>query len=280
VGVELSSPYPKTQGELRQEVSKLMRGMDIKTEQLQRAMGSLTEEEKHKADRFLFYYKTISKANVSPIGINRITSCENEIITLGRGYDYDFTLEKIESQGIPELSTNNLPLMFLLSTELISMDANSFNKLVIKDLLQEQHTARFQEKHKNHTLLFGDTQFGNSEAKSYLRAVERYLKQKEIRERPSKEEIKRAQMELGARNILRYVDLDGIEIRLEKTSFEAWEEFLKENQELAKRLMKLSNVGQEQRNHNWQTQEFVTLIHKAFSLLRTKGFCGYPDLSA
>ena len=280
--------YPIPQDELSVIVGQAMNGLDLVANRVKVIRNNLSPEEQARADSFLFYVDTLREKNVSPITVSAETYTKDKKILLERLYNTDIQFERglgwngIFGEGFPELKWNNLWSRFFKNYFYYGLDGTSkYTEEKILEYIDEwdidEHKGIILEKFRKRELLNGDRHFGSSQFKLYLWHINQCFKQGDISTKPSEEEIERAKAELADKNILAYIDLQGREVRPNKTRYEAWNEFRTENPEHFQRLVELCNLPYEQRKplHG----ELYPLVDKAFTLLRVKGFNAYPDLT-
>ena len=268
--------YPMPRTELKIIIEASMAGFGIIAEGLERGRNEFTPQEQPGLDGFLFYYNSLKNSNVSPItvksGLKKDLDKKLGLFTYyigdissSEGGNGNWAGWKFPENLAPWLHSSNLWIYFIARKR----SRESLEKY-IKESLIEEHKDRLIEKLENGNLLRGDLHFGLSQLKSFLSMANHYSSYTKL---PA-QDIERAKVELGDRNVLRYVNLQGEEIVCGKTTFEAWEEFQIENPKLFEGLVKGFASG------NQPTPELQVLLNNAFTLLRLKGFSKYPDLSA
>lgn len=290
--------YPLPKRELKAIIESTMEGLINTNKRLGKMekTGNLTEEERVRADSFNFYCRTLIENKISSVSIhsnfkdydkemNTKTSYVSDI-AFG-GYTGWYGIFENEYYKVPKLEWNNFGSYFEIGEYLNEGRLREH----IKDSLFEKYENSLLEKFGKGKLLRGDIRFASDEVKIHLSIIYDEIRQGLINSKPSKEAIERAKVELADNNRLRYIDSNGNEIRVNKTRYEAWEEFKQGNQLIVQRLTELVNEpliskmypyhksGHTQNADKVLEQEYFSLADKALLLLRVKGFSMYPDLT-
>ncbi len=262
----LSESYPLPQSELKAIVDAIRPVVEDAAQRVERLKTSITsnlsQRESARVEGFLFYYQKMLEHDVSPISV---TMSSHQ----GGYYSPDFRIgerswawQGVADVGIPYYSGNNFWNFFWKDNGKIIREEEDLDRIL------EEHREVILERFRTGQLLLGDSSFAENPFENYL-----WMKKSEGKTL-TKEEIEKARIDYDGKNILRYVDWQGKEIRVGRTLFEAWEEFKDENPELILGLVEICNLDRDIISE--RRDEFDLLLSKAFTLMRVKGFPTYP----